>query len=164
MSEANSSNCDHNCSSCGSSCIQRDPASMILPPNKDSKIGHVIGIVSGKGGVGKSFVTSLSAVASSRMGYSTAILDADITGPSIPKIFGVHEKTMGTEDGMMVPVDTKTGIKLMSVNLILDDESDPVAWRGPVISGVVKQFWSQFEEFASLMSLFLSAIEFEVLL
>ncbi|MCR4590321.1 MAG: Mrp/NBP35 family ATP-binding protein [Lachnospiraceae bacterium] len=142
MSDVTSSNCDHNCSSCGASCVQRDPASLVLPANKDSKIGKVIGVVSGKGGVGKSVVTSLSAVASSRMGYSTAILDADITGPSIPKIFGVHEKTMGTEEGMMVPVETRTGIKLMSVNLILDDESDPVAWRGPVISGVVKQFWT----------------------
>ncbi len=142
MSDNNSSGCDHNCSTCGASCVQRDPDSMIIPENKESSIGHVIAVVSGKGGVGKSAVTSLSAVASSRMGYSTAILDADITGPSIPKIFGVHEKTMGTEDGMMIPVETKTGIKLMSINLILDSESDPVAWRGPIISSVVKQFWT----------------------
>ncbi len=142
MSDTNSSACDHNCCSCSASCVQRDPASMVIPANKNSKIGKVIAVVSGKGGVGKSAVTSLSAVAASRMGYSTAILDADITGPSIPRIFGVTEKTMGTEDGMMLPSETKTGIKLMSVNLILDNETDPVAWRGPVISSVVKQFWT----------------------
>jgi Mrp family chromosome partitioning ATPase len=139
----NSSNCDHNCETCGANCASRTAGSSFQADlNKYSKVGKVIAVVSGKGGVGKSAVTSLSAVASSRMGYSTAILDADITGPSIPKIFGVHEKTMGTEDGMMIPVETKTGIKLMSINLILDSESDPVAWRGPIISSVVKQFWT----------------------
>lgn len=140
--EINSSNCSHNCSTCGASCVQRDPNAFKIAPHPDSHIGRVFGIVSGKGGVGKSLVTSLSAVASSRMGYSAAILDADITGPSIPRIFGVKEKTTGTEDGTMIPVETKSGIKLMSINLILDDESDPVAWRGPVISGAVKQFWT----------------------
>ncbi len=140
--EQNASNCSHNCSTCGASCVQRDPASLVIPANPESRIGKVIGVVSGKGGVGKSLVTSLSAVAASRMGYSTAILDADITGPSIPRIFGIHEKTNGTEEGMMIPVETKTGIRLMSVNLILENESDPVAWRGPVISGAVKQFWT----------------------
>ncbi len=140
--EKNSSNCDGNCSSCGASCVQRDPASFLIPENPGSHVSHVTGIVSGKGGVGKSLVTSLCAVASSRMGYSTAVLDADITGPSIPKVFGVHEKTTGTREGAMLPVESSSGIKLMSVNLILDHETDPVAWRGPVISSVVKQFWS----------------------
>ncbi len=140
--EVNSSNCTHDCSSCGASCVQRDPASMKLPPNPKSKIHKVIGVVSGKGGVGKTLVTSLSAVAASRMGYSTAILDADITGPSIPRMFGSTEKATGTEDNYMVPVETSTGIRLMSINSILDNETDPVAWRGPIIAGVVKQFWS----------------------
>ncbi len=108
----------------------------------DNDIKNVYGIVSGKGGVGKSLVTSLFAVASARMGFSTAILDADITGPSIPKIFGVKGNLGGTEDGKIIPAETPSGIKLVSVNLILENETDPVAWRGPVISGVVKQFWT----------------------
>ncbi|MCR4891838.1 MAG: Mrp/NBP35 family ATP-binding protein [Lachnospiraceae bacterium] len=135
-------NCTHDCGSCGASCSQRDPGSMIQAPHPDSHIRKVIGIVSGKGGVGKSLVTALSAVSATRMGYSAGILDADITGPSIPKMFGIHEKAFGTEDGLL-PVETRTGIKLMSINLILDNESDPVAWRGPILSGVVTQFWSE---------------------
>ena len=101
----------------------------------------VIGVVSGKGGVGKSLVTSMLAVEMSRRGYKTAILDADITGPSIPKVFGLHEKAEGSEDGIY-PVKTKTGIEVMSINLLLDDEKAPVVWRGPVIAGTVKQFWT----------------------
>lgn len=137
-----SETCSHNCSGCGQTCAQRDPKSMIKPQNKKSNVKKVIGIVSGKGGVGKSLVTALSAIASNRMGYTTAILDADITGPSIPHMFGQTEKAWGTEDGML-PVETETGIKTMSINLILDNESDPVAWRGPILGSVVEQFWQE---------------------
>ncbi|MCR5777811.1 MAG: Mrp/NBP35 family ATP-binding protein [Lachnospiraceae bacterium] len=137
-----SESCTSNCSSCGASCSQRDPKSMIKPQNAKSNIKKVIGVVSGKGGVGKSLVTALSAISASRMGYNTAILDADITGPSIPHMFGLKEKAYGTEDGML-PVETETGIKTMSVNLILDNESDPVAWRGPILGSVVEQFWQE---------------------
>ena len=137
-----SESCTSNCSTCGASCSQRDPKSMIKPQNAKSNIKKVIGVVSGKGGVGKSLVTALSAISSNRMGYNTAILDADITGPSIPHMFGLTEKAYGTEDGML-PVETETGIKTMSVNLILDNESDPVAWRGPILGSVVEQFWQE---------------------
>ena len=116
---------------------------MIVPANKFSNIKKVIGVVSGKGGVGKSLVTALSAIGASRMGYISAILDADITGPSIPKMFGLSgQKAYGTEDGLL-PVETAGGIKTMSVNLILENETDPVAWRGPIISNVVTQFWNE---------------------
>ena len=137
-----SENCSHNCSSCGSTCAQRDPKSMIKPQNAKSNIKKVIGVVSGKGGVGKSLVTALSAISANRMGYNTAILDADITGPSIPHMFGLTQKAYGTEDGML-PVESESGIKTMSVNLILDNESDPVAWRGPILGSVVEQFWQE---------------------
>ena len=137
-----SESCTSNCSTCGASCSQRDPKSMIKPQNVKSNIKKVIGVVSGKGGVGKSLVTALSAISANRMGYNTAILDADITGPSIPHMFGLTEKAYGTEDGML-PVETETGIKTMSVNLILDNESDPVAWRGPILGSVVEQFWQE---------------------
>lgn len=137
-----SESCTSNCSTCGASCSQRDPKSMIKPQNAKSNIKKVIGVVSGKGGVGKSLVTALSAISANRMGYNTAILDADITGPSIPHMFGLTEKAYGTEDGML-PVETETGIKTMSVNLILDNESDPVAWRGPILGSVVEQFWQE---------------------
>ena len=110
--------------------------------NAASNVKHVIGIVSGKGGVGKSFVTASLAVQMAKAGYSVGILDADITGPSIPKMFGVHEKVIGDENGMY-PAETKEGIKIMSVNLLMDDEEAPVVWRGPVIAGAVKQFWSE---------------------
>lgn len=109
--------------------------------NEYSNVKKVIGIVSGKGGVGKSMVTSLLAVKARKAGLRTAILDADITGPSIPKSFGIHKKAYGTELGIM-PVETKTGIKLMSINLLVDNEADPVLWRGPVIAGAVSQFWT----------------------
>ena len=136
------SECTHNCDSCGESCPSRqDPKSMLEKPHELSKIKKVIGVVSGKGGVGKSLVTSLSAVESARLGYKTAILDADITGPSIPRSFGLTEKATGTETGLY-PVKTSTGISVMSLNLLTENETDPVVWRGPMIAGVVKQFWT----------------------
>ena len=136
------SECTHNCSTCGESCAERaTPQSLRKAPHPESRIGKVFGVVSGKGGVGKSLVTSMLAVEMSRRGYKTAILDADITGPSIPKVFGLHEKAEGSEDGIY-PVKTKTGIEVMSINLLLDDEKAPVVWRGPVIAGTVKQFWT----------------------
>ena len=139
---ANQNECTHNCSTCGSDCASRkEPQSLLAPANKASKVKKVIGIVSGKGGVGKSLVTSMMAVLSARSGYKTAVLDADITGPSIPKIFGVKGEVTGCEDGMY-PLTTKTGIEMMSVNLLLQDEKMPVVWRGPVIAGTVKQFWT----------------------
>ena len=135
------SECSHNCSTCGESCAKRDPHSMIEQPHRLSQIKKVIAIVSGKGGVGKSSVTSMLAVLARRKGYSTAILDADITGPSIPKAFGVKGQAEASEDGIY-PVTTEGGIKLMSLNLLIDDPTKPVIWRGPVIAGAVKQFWT----------------------
>ena len=136
------SECTHDCSSCGESCAQRkEPQSLLKELNPAAHVGKVFGVVSGKGGVGKSMVTSQLAVLSRRKGHKTGILDADITGPSIPKAFGVHERAMGDERGML-PVETRTGIQLMSVNLLLDDETDPVLWRGPIIGGVATQFWT----------------------
>ncbi len=138
-----SENCTHDCGSCGEECSSRktNPADFIEKPNSLSKINKVIGIVSGKGGVGKSMVTSMLAVLLSRRGKHTAILDADITGPSIPKAFGLKDKAMGSEQGL-IPVKTGTGIDVMSVNLLLEDESAPVVWRGPMIANMVKQFWT----------------------
>ena len=134
--------CTHDCSSCGSACASRQkPQSLLAPANAGSRVKKVIGVVSGKGGVGKSLVTSMLAVTMQRRGFKTAILDADITGPSIPKCFGIHEKAMGSDDGLF-PVNTKTGIETMSINELLPDETSPVVWRGPVIAGVIKQFWS----------------------
>lgn len=112
------------------------------PMNAASNIKKVIGVVSGKGGVGKSFVTASLASAMNKAGYKVGIMDADITGPSIPKMFGVHGQVYGTEDGMM-PMETEEGMKIMSINLLLEDEEAPVIWRGPVIAGVVKQFWNE---------------------
>ncbi|MGI5959634.1 MAG: P-loop NTPase [Massiliimalia sp.] len=134
------SECSHNCETCGENCPSRKPGSFLEQPHELSKIKKVIGVVSGKGGVGKSLVTSLMAVSMTRRGYHAAILDADITGPSIPKAFGVKERAYATEQGM-IPVTTRTGISMMSINLLLEDEKTPVVWRGPVISGTVKQFW-----------------------
>jgi Mrp family chromosome partitioning ATPase len=114
---------------------------MHVDPHNLSQIKRVIGVVSGKGGVGKSLVTAMSAVLSNNKGYKTAILDADITGPSIPKMFGIHSKAQQNEDGLL-PVTTKTGIEIMSLNLLTENETDPVIWRGPVIAGVVTQFWT----------------------
>lgn len=133
------SECTHDCSTCKADCSSRKE-SLIEQPHSMSKIKKVIGIVSGKGGVGKSLVTSLMAVYSQRNGYKTAVLDADITGPSIPKAFGIKKKADAIEEGIL-PVTTNTGIEVMSVNLLLEDENQPVIWRGPVIAGVVKQFW-----------------------
>ena len=137
------SECTHDCSSCSQNCGERKtPQSFLEKPHELSHIKKVIGIVSGKGGVGKSMVTSLLAVAMQRKGFKTAVLDADITGPSIPKAFGLHGKATGDNNGIY-PVMTKTGIEVMSVNLLLPDETDPVVWRGPVIASAVKQFWEE---------------------
>lgn len=137
-----SEECTHDCSSCSSNCSSRDPKSLLEAPHPNSRIGKVIGIVSGKGGVGKSMVTDLLAVEFSKRGYHCGILDADITGPSVPKAFGLTEKAMGNETTIF-PVKTKKyGIDVMSINLLLPNETDPVVWRGPVIGGTVKQFWT----------------------
>lgn len=136
------SECTHDCSSCGSSCGERtEPQSLLQPLNSASRVGKVIAVVSGKGGVGKSMVTSQLAVSLRRKGYRVGILDADVTGPSIPKAFGIHDKAVGTENALL-PCRSSTGIEVMSINLLLDDETDPVIWRGPVIGGVVTQFWT----------------------
>ena len=135
------SDCTHDCSSCGQECADRGKQSLQKAPNAGSQIKHVIGVVSGKGGVGKSLVTSLLASAMRKKGYKTAVLDADITGPSIPKIFGVSDPAMGVEGGIL-PVTSGAGTKIMSLNLLLEDENMPVAWRGPVIANVVTQFWT----------------------
>ena len=136
------SECTHDCSSCGESCAERkEPESLLAPANSMSNIKNVIGVVSGKGGVGKSLVTALLASGMQKSGFRTAILDADITGPSIPKAFGITEKANGSEFGI-IPVATESGISVMSVNLLLPDETDPVVWRGPIIAGTVKQFWT----------------------
>lgn len=133
--------CTHNCSTCSSGCDSKEKKSLLEQPHELSSIKHVIAVVSGKGGVGKSLVTSMLAVNMQRLGYKTAILDADITGPSIPKAFGVKKGVDGDDRGM-IPPTTTTGIDIMSVNLMLDDETKPVVWRGPVIAGAVKQFWT----------------------
>ena len=136
------SECTHNCSTCGENCSSRtEPQSFLKDLNPAARVGKVFGVVSGKGGVGKSMVTSQLAVLTARKGHKVGVLDADITGPSIPKAFGVHDRAMGDERGMF-PVPTKNGIEIMSVNLLLENETDPVLWRGPVIGGVVTQFWT----------------------
>ena len=135
-------NCTHDCSSCSENCDSRDPKSFLEAPNKGSHIKKVIGVVSGKGGVGKSMITSLMAVGAVLEGKKTGILDADITGPSIPGIFGIEgTEILGNDDGL-VPATTLTGIQVMSINLLLQNSLDPVIWRGPVIAGAVKQFWT----------------------
>lgn len=136
-----SENCSHNCESCNENCSERTKESLLEKPHELSRIKKVIGVVSGKGGVGKSLVTSLLAVMAQREGYRTAVLDADITGPSIPKAFGLHGKAEGSELGLY-PVKTKTDISVMSLNLLTKHETDPVVWRGPLIAGTVKQFWT----------------------
>ena len=136
------SECTHNCSTCGESCSERTtPQSLRKAPHPESRIGKVFGVVSGKGGVGKSMVTSQLAVTMQRRGFKVGVMDADITGPSIPKAFGVHDKAVGTQTGLY-PCASRTGVELMSINLLLEDETDPVIWRGPVIGGVVQQFWT----------------------
>lgn len=137
------SECNHNCSSCSSSCSDRTaPQSFLAEPNPNSSVKRIIGVVSGKGGVGKSLVTELLAVGMSKRGKKTGILDADITGPSIPKAFGITEKALADGNGNLLPITTEGGIDIMSINLLLDDTSDPVIWRGPVIAGAVKQFYT----------------------
>lgn len=136
------SECTHDCSTCGQNCGQRtEPESLLQKPHEQSHIKKVIGVCSGKGGVGKSMVTSLLAVAMQRMGLKVGILDADITGPSIPREFGLKQKAEGNDTGIF-PVRTTTGIDVMSLNLLLPNDSDPVAWRGPIIAGAVTQFWT----------------------
>ena len=139
------SECTHDCSSCSENCAERQtsPEDFRVKLSEGSSVKKVIGIVSGKGGVGKSMVTSLLACATMREGYKTAILDGDITGPSIPKAFGVHENLVGNIDGLIVPGSTAMGIDMVSVNLLLANETDPVIWRGPVLGGVIKQFWGE---------------------
>lgn len=130
--------CNHDCGSCSSSC--NDPKSLLKEPHKLSNIKKVIGVVSGKGGVGKSLATSMLAVGLNRRGRHTAILDADITGPSIPKAFGLHEKLMAAEEGVL-PARTSSGIDVVSINLVLENEDDPVIYRGPILATTVQQFW-----------------------
>ena len=137
------SECTHDCSSCGSNCSERsaEQTDFRALPHAKSNIKKVIGVVSGKGGVGKSLVTSMMAVMMNRAGFKSAVLDADITGPSIPTAFGLKEPALGAEDGIL-PVMTESGIAVMSLNLLLENATDPVVWRGPVIAGAVKQFWT----------------------
>ena len=136
------SDCSHDCSSCSQNCGERtEPQSFLKELNPYSSVKKVIAVVSGKGGVGKSLVTSLLASEMQRRGYRCAVLDADITGPSIPKSFGITQKAMGTED-YLIPVTTTSGIQVMSINLILENDTEPVVWRGPVIAGAVTQFWT----------------------
>ena len=138
------SECTHNCETCGQSCSSRQGSApdFRAQPHEKSKIKKVIGVVSGKGGVGKSMTSGLLAVLLNRRGRRTAVLDADITGPSIPRLFGLHEKARANESGIY-PAVTETGIQVMSTNLLLENENDPVVWRGPVIAGAVKQFWQE---------------------
>ncbi len=134
--------CTHDCNTCSSDCKSgSDKQSLKTELNKHSSVKKVIAVVSGKGGVGKSTITAMLAAAMNREGFSTAVLDADITGPSIPKMFGLHDRALGSPDGIL-PGSTEMGIKVMSVNLLLENDTDPVVWRGPVISGTVNQFWS----------------------
>ena len=139
------SECNHDCSSCKSKCADAATSEnpFYVAPNPLSNVKHVIGVVSGKGGVGKSLVTSMLAVTMQRAGYHAAILDADITGPSIPRAFGLKDVEIEGNEYGMFPPKTKTGISVMSLNLLVDEESKPVVWRGPVIAGTVKQFWSE---------------------
>ena len=135
------SECTHNCETCGQNCSERKE-SLLEKPNKNSNIKKVIGIVSGKGGVGKSLVTSLIASHTAKKGLKSAILDADLTGPSIPKAFGITQRATADDDGL-IPAESRRGVKVMSLNLLLENETDPVVWRGPVIAGTVKQFWTE---------------------
>ena len=135
------SQCNHDCSSCSENCSERSPESFRKELNPQSSVKKVIAVVSGKGGVGKSLVTSLMASELQRREYNCAILDADITGPSIPKSFGIHQHATATDE-YIIPVRTHTGMQIMSINLILEDETSPVVWRGPVIAGAVTQFWT----------------------
>ena len=133
--------CNHDCANCSSKCSSASPASLLAPANAGSDVKKVIGIVSGKGGVGKSLVTGLLASATARAGKKAGILDADITGPSIPRMFGVDEPIMGNDYGML-PAYSESGVGIMSINLLLENNTDPVIWRGALIAGTVKQFWT----------------------
>ena len=135
------SECTHDCSSCSQNCDSRKPESLLEKPHEQSHIQKVVAVCSGKGGVGKSLVTALLAVLAQRQGLKVGILDADITGPSIPKAFGLTERAGGNDYGIF-PVRSKTGIDVMSLNLMLEHDTDPVVWRGPIIAGAVKQFWT----------------------
>lgn len=134
-------NCSHDCSSCGESCSSRDKKSLIKKPHEMSDIKKVIAVVSGKGGVGKSMTCALLAAAAQASGKVTAVMDADITGPSIPKMFGLSEHAMGSDNGIL-PVVSESGIQVMSMNVLLENEAEPVVWRGSLISGTVLQFWT----------------------
>ena len=137
------SECTHDCSSCSANCSSRNqPQDLHEPPHQLSHIKKVIGVVSGKGGVGKSMTSAMLATLLRRRDYAVGILDADVTGPSIPKLFGIHGRALADENGCW-PIKSRTGIDVMSVNLLLDNEEDPVVWRGPVIAGAVKQFWQE---------------------
>lgn len=141
MSENTSENCTHDCSSCSADCSSRKAESFLKKPHEGCVIRKVIAVVSGKGGVGKSLTTALLASYAKKLGKSVGIMDADVTGPSIPKMFGVHDRATGSEEGIL-PVLSRSGIQMMSMNLLLEDETMPVVWRGPVISGAVQQFWT----------------------
>ena len=134
-------NCTHDCSTCSANCPSKNKESLLVPANPLSEVKHIIGVVSGKGGVGKSLVTSMLAVLLQREGYKVGILDADITGPSIPKAFGMKKTEVYGDENGMIPPSTTTGIDMISVNLLLGDETKPVVWRGSLISGTVQQFW-----------------------
>ena len=135
-----SENCSHDCSSCSADCASRGIQKE--KTNSESYVKKVIGIISGKGGVGKSMITSLLASKANKSGYNVAVLDADITGPSIPKAFGLKDRSFSPDGKYLIPVSSDKGVKIMSINLLLEQESDPVIWRGPVIAGTVKQFWT----------------------
>lgn len=135
-------NCTHDCGSCGASCASRDPKSLLAPPHPLSRVKKVFAVMSGKGGVGKSSVTAALATAMSQMGYRTAVLDGDITGPSIPQAFGIHAHAEGSDRGIL-PEYSDGGVAVMSLNLLLPEETDPVIWRGSILSSAVKQFWSE---------------------
>ena len=153
----NSDNCNSACSSCSASCSSRtEPQTMPEPPKgplPSTRVKRIIGVVSGKGGVGKSLVTGLMASAMARRGLKVGILDGDITGPSIPKVFGLSTRALGNSEGVLLPVETRSGIRVMSINLLLKEDTDPVVWRGPVIAGAVEQFWHdvQWEELDCLL-------------
>ncbi|MCI2046285.1 MAG: Mrp/NBP35 family ATP-binding protein [Faecalibacterium sp.] len=136
-----SEECTHDCSTCSQNCSSRDAAPQRESANPNSHVKKMIGVVSGKGGVGKSMTSALMAIEMRRRGYRTGILDADITGPSIPKLLGIHGRAMADDKGCW-PLESQTGIDVMSINLLMDNEEDPVVWRGPVIAGAVKQFWT----------------------
>ena len=138
-----SEECTHDCNSCGQNCGSRSPESLVATPYKGTKIGKIIGVVSGKGGVGKSMDTDLLAVSLAKKGYKVGILDADITGPSIPAAFGLTEKATSNDEVMFPVYSKELHIPVMSINLLLENESDPVIWRGPIIAGTVKQFYTE---------------------